>query len=109
MENNMNTTTTIKQKVNNAFRQLRKIGYFARQDFWCCQSCAWNAVPEENKKVVFYHHQDNDAWGKSGSLKDDLYLAWSGDSEEICQILRNNGLQVFHDGSENTRIKILAL
>jgi hypothetical protein len=52
-----------KQKSNLtlAFEELRSIGYFARQNFWCCQSCAWYAIPEEKSlKSVFFHGQDAD-------------------------------------------------
>jgi hypothetical protein len=47
--------------LTKAFNALRKNGYFARQNFMCCQTCEWAAVPEKNEsKVVFYHSQDND-------------------------------------------------
>lgn len=39
-----------KANLNQAFKELRKLGYFARQNFWCCQSCAWAAVPMDAKK-----------------------------------------------------------
>lgn len=98
-----------KQKVAEAFKKLKELGYFAEEDFWCCQSCAWNAMSdEEAEKAVFYHHQDNDAWDEDEcELESDLYLAWSGNSEEICNVLKECGLQVKHDGSEGSRIIIL--
>lgn len=86
-----------------AFRALRKLGYFARQDFLCCQSCAWHAVPEDkSEKVVFYHHQDKQSMMQTG----DCYLAWSGNGEEICYTLRSFGFVVEWDGSSNQRIVI---
>lgn len=100
---------TTKDKVNKAFRLLRKAGYFAQQDYWCCQSCAWNAVPEDSYdsgKVVFYHHQDNDAW-KGKELGKRLYLAWAGDGNEIVRIIQSVGLATEWDGTENNRIQIL--
>ena len=42
-----------KENLNNAFKELRKLGYFARQNFKCCQSCAWAAVPMDKAKVGF--------------------------------------------------------
>lgn len=101
---------TTKEKINQAFRRLRKAGYIAKQNFWCCQSCAWNAISNDYPsvdKVVFYHNQDADCIEKNGSLNHPLYLAWMGDSNEICKILLNCGLQVEHDGSEDSRIKVL--
>ena len=55
-----------KANLNQAFKDLRKLGYFARQNFWCCQSCAWAAVPVNVKKVVFYHKQDADELKETG-------------------------------------------
>jgi len=88
-------------KLTIAFRALRKAGYFAKQNFWCCQSCAWYAVPEERAdRVVFYHQQDRESLSRSGSV----HLAWSGDGHEICRILNENGIETEWDGSENKRI-----
>lgn len=98
---------TTKEKVNEAFRMLRTRGYFAKQNFWCCQTCAWADVPEGEEMVVFYHNQDNDAW-EGKELKQDLHLAWSGNGEEIFRILELVGLNVEWDGSPDKRIKILA-
>ena len=50
-----------KENLNQAFKELRKLGYFARQNFMCCQNCAWATVPMDAKKVVFYHKQDADS------------------------------------------------
>lgn len=90
------------RKLTIAFRALRKAGYFAKQNFWCCQSCAWHAVPEERAdRAVFYHQQD-----KEGLLRGagSVHLAWSGDGHEICRILNENGIETEWDGSENKRI-----
>lgn len=90
--------------LTNAFKALRKAGYFARQNFWCCQSCGWAAVPEgKGDKVVFYHNQDN-ARKVDG---ESFHLAWSGDGGEIVRILEENGVKVEWDGSPDTRIKVL--
>lgn len=97
-----------KDRVNWAFRKLRQAGYFAKQNFWCCQSCGWAAVPDEKAdRVVFYHHQDNASWGGGRELVSALYLAWSGDGEEIVLILESCGLTVEWSGSENSRIVIV--
>jgi hypothetical protein len=93
----------MKTKLNSAFRQLRKAGYFAKQNFWCCQTCAWSDVPDEyENKAVFYHRQDTPNIKEFGHV----HLAWAGDGEEICNILRENGLKVIWDGSENKRILV---
>ncbi len=84
-----------------AFKSLRKGGYFARQNFMCCQSCGWASVPEgKEAKVVFYHRQDAECL-KAGRP---LYLAWSGDGNQICTTLREHGMEVEWDGTSGTRI-----
>jgi len=89
--------------LNRAFRALRKSGYFARQNFWCCQTCGWADVPEgKENKVVFYHRQDND----DRKLGNPFHVAWSGDGNEICRIFNENGIKTEWDGSDDHRIKI---
>jgi hypothetical protein len=89
--------------LTDAFKELRANGYFARQNFWCCQSCAWADIPKEKaKKAVFYHNQDRDDLQRTGKTM----LAWSGDSKFICQVLEKHGVKVNHDGSSNTRIEV---
>lgn len=78
-----------KSNLSKAFAALRKAGYFARQNFTCCQTCGWAAVPEEKgEKAVFYHNQDNQCRLKGESF----YLTWAGDQVEICRILNENGV-----------------
>ncbi len=92
-----------KSRITEAFKELRKLGYFARQNFLCCQSCAWYAVPEEkSEKVVFYHSQDNDSLMRKGKC----HLAWSGNGTEIVSVLNKNGVKTEWDGNSNTRILI---
>jgi hypothetical protein len=93
----------MKQNLTNAFKELRKLGYFARQNFWCCQSCAGAAVPADKvKKVVFYHNQDNHDLRSTG----ECCLAWNGDAEEICKVLNKNGVKTTWDGESDHRIEI---
>ena len=96
-------TSIDKSKITEAFRELRKLGYFARQNYLCCQSCAWYAIPEEKSgKVVFYHGQDNDRLKSEGKC----HLGWSGDGNEIVRVLNKHGVKTIWDGSNNTRIQI---
>ena len=89
--------------LTKAFKDLRKHGYFARQNFTCCQSCGWSEVPEDKAdKAVFYHNQDHHSYKEGG----DLYLAWSGDGNLICETLRMHGLQVEWEGTPDRRICI---
>ena len=91
--------------LTKAFKDLRKAGYFARQSFQCCQGCGWASVPEgKSDKVVFYHQQDKSDLYRHGYV----HLAWSGDGEEIKNILTENDLTVEWNGSDTTRIKVYA-
>lgn len=92
-------------KLTIAFRKLRKAGYFAKQNFFCCQSCGWAIMTDEQaEKAVFYHAQDNED-KKEGKP---FHLAWAGDGNEICNILRESGLTVEWDGNDKKRIQIIA-
>ena len=92
-----------KSKLTKAFKELRKQGYFARQNFLCCQTCGWAAMTDEQaEKAVFYHAQDNDNLKEDGSC----FLAWSGDGQVIADILSKNGVNVDWDGDNSKRIKI---
>lgn len=89
--------------LSKAFRALRKEGYTAKQNFMCCQSCAWAELSEkEAEKAVFYHNQDY----RDLKHHQDLYLAWAGDGNHIANTLRNFGMEVDWDGTPNTRIAV---
>jgi len=115
----MNTQITTEEaisdgrgKLTKAFRELRKLGFFARQNFWCCQGCGCEAVPEEAEKYVFYHKQDTEDLRESGSV----YLTWGGGNKvrtdreytkignQIIRTLNECGIPTIWDGSQNTRI-----
>jgi hypothetical protein len=87
-----------------AFRELRKLGYFARQKFWCCQTCAWAEVPTEKAgKAVFYHAQD-DADRRAGR---GFHLSWAGDGAEIVAVLKKHGIATKWGGSPERLIFVL--
>lgn len=95
----------MKEKISNAFRELRRLGYFARQNFMCCQTCGWAEVPEDKAdKAVFYHHQDKERLDREGKL----YLNWSGDGNLIKSVFEKCGLKVEWNGTDSTRIKVTA-
>jgi hypothetical protein len=102
-----------KTKISNAFKNLRKNGWFARMSFWCCQSCGCAAVPEGfNNKFVFYHKQDAEAFDREGNLggknKRTMYLTHGegGDANEIVKALNNHGLNTDWNGDMNIRIMV---
>ena len=90
--------------ISRGFAQLRKDGYFARQNFWCCNSCAWAAMTEEQgQKAVFYHMQEARSFKETGNV----YLAWSGDGEHIVNTFLKIGMNrrdIEWDGTPNRKI-----
>lgn len=87
-------------KLRSAFEYLRGSGYFAEENWTCCQSCGLAELPEGTTKFVFYHQQDADGLIE----RDGLYLAWGGDAEEIMHALICHRLRVSWDGSPGSRI-----
>lgn len=123
-----------KEKLNAAFKLLRKNYLVARQDFRCCQSCAGYEIAtavekmlDNGKRVdgwVFYHNQDSE-----GALSDrrgrratgELYLAYTGGDTEkypkngietvevgkrVAVALAHVGLAFEWDGNSDTRILV---
>ena len=89
-------------RLKEAFKDLRKAGYFARQNFTCCQLCAWAEIPEEkSNKVVFYHQQD-----AAGKADDEMYVGWAGDGKEIGGIFAKHRIDTEWECTSNTRILI---
>lgn len=88
--------------LTKAFRALRRAGYFARQNFKCCQTCAWSAIPEDTK-CVFYHKQDADRLRNEGAVP----LMWEGNGKEIVNIFKAHDLAAVWNGSDAGRIVVL--
>ena len=97
--------STIKKemkKLNSAFKELRELGFFAKQNFWCCSTCAVNAIPDNTENYVFYHQQDTNMLNKTGGV----YLGWAGDGNKIIEVMKRNDIKVDWDGDERHRIYI---
>jgi len=93
-----------KRKINKAFVALRKKGYFARQNFLCCNSCGWHAIPDDQaKKAVFYHAQSADDLKKEGKC----WLSWSGNGVEIVKVFQNAGVTANWNGDSDQKIQII--
>jgi hypothetical protein len=91
--------------LSKSFKELRKFGYFARQNFSCCQTCAVYEITEEmgHKNYVYYHQQDNE----NRKNYETFYLGWNGDFDLICNTLEKYGVVVI-DKDVNKRIKVLS-
>jgi hypothetical protein len=94
-----------RDKLTQGFKNIRKQGYFARQNFWCCQSCGCAAVPPEyTHRYIFYHNQDAERINKDLGV----YLAWGGNGEEIQKAFLEADLAVKWDGTNDARIYVSA-
>lgn len=100
---------TIRESIKAAFRRLRKLGYEAHMDWWCCQTCGCAALKAGTVNYVFYHDQDAAAFGRDGNLGGDrggLYLAWGGDGNVIRSALEDEGLSVEWNGKDDQCIVV---
>lgn len=105
------TNKTDKQVFNDVFKDLRKQGFIARQNYACCQSCGWAQVEDDydvndDSNIVFYHGQDADSF-ENGELKNLIHLAWQGNGDLIKETFEKYGFNVDWNGSEHKRIAIL--
>ena len=100
--------TDMKKKLNSFFRELRKNGFFARQNFWCCQTCASSDIAtnfkDKSNKFVYYHKQDTQGLEEDGNR---VLIAFDGDSKLICEIARRNRLLTNWNGDKSTRIELI--
>jgi hypothetical protein len=97
-------TKNFKTSLNAGFAVLRKRGYFAKQNWYCCQTCGVDAVPDDEPDYVFYHSQDAERLAE----RDAVHLSWGGDGHEIAKVFRDNGLAVDWDGTDGRRIHVKA-
>lgn len=89
------------RKLNKALKDLEGKDYFTAKNFWCCSSCGWGAIANDQKdKAVFYHSQDAATLRESGTL----YLSWSGSGQEIVDALNSRGLFSHWNGKDGSRI-----
>lgn len=91
-----------KENLNNAFKELRKLGYYAKQNFQCCQTCGWAAVPEDKDKVVFYNAQGLECLMDTG----ECCLYWAGDIDEIATVLEKHGVLLKKPASKDEAFEI---
>lgn len=104
----------VRDRLSIAFIALRKSGMLARQNFQCCQGCAWAAIselPAGKNGVVFYHRQDTDRLKRTGSC----CLSFGGfDDDErnltvgrrVAEAMRAVGLRVDWEETAALRIEV---
>lgn len=105
----MTTNKSDKERLSDAFRQMRRHKIVAKQNWQCCQSCGWAAIDEKAPNVVFYHRQDSESF-KDGRLRGKMHIAHRFAKESIgllvCAILNQNGFYTIWDGTDTSRIAI---
>ncbi len=128
MKTTLTENSSVQDRLNVAFAQMRKQGMLARQRFLCCGSCACCALadlleqPKNQKKIgaVFYHKQD----ARNLDRGQDFYLGFGANealykdepeteaalAQDVAQkavaCLTAAGLTVEWDGSHHTRILV---
>lgn len=114
-----------KAKLNNLFKELRKDGLVARQNFLCCGGCASSEIGSMAEKRglpggVYYHQQDADKlYGRDYFMQkpaEEVYLGYGAldeadiDSRQIgimiCVAASRVGLEVEWNGSSAQRVKV---
>ena len=89
-----------------AFRNLRKAGYLAKRNFWCCGSCGVSAIernyPKYQNRYVFASKQSESDLRNRGVLRVD----WAGLGVEIVRLIEEAGLVVEWSGNSEQRICI---
>jgi len=84
------------------------MGYFTAMDYWCCRTCAWSSLDDEEAgRAVFWASNMGDVFNTDGNLTDHLYLSWSGDALDIMSALSRYGLATFWVGKEDRAIEVI--
>jgi hypothetical protein len=94
-------TKRVRSGLREAFKILRRRGYSAKANFWCCQSCGLRAIPDEVRKYVFYHAQDNDSLNERGIC----HLNWGVMAVKSSSPV---GLKVDWNGTDAQQIQVSA-
>jgi hypothetical protein len=97
-------TSNFKTALTAGFQTLRARGYFARENWQCCNTCGVAAIPDEYTDFVFYHSQDAEWIAEDDAVR----VTWRGDGNEIAKVFRDAGLDVEWDGSKQRRIRVKA-
>jgi hypothetical protein len=118
--------------LNRAFKELRKMGFLARQNFLCCNTCGDSASATQAEKLidkdaanrdkikgtVFYHKQATQSMNKGCDLfvnygqLDTCRFGAIGISDLLvgktaCEVFRKHGLNVIWDGDTARKIQIV--
>lgn len=96
----------MKERINLVFRQLRKEGIVAKQNFTCCNTCGMYEMGENHpgKDYVFYHAQ------ATSDLQDEgfVYLNFGTvhAAQRLADLAAKAGLKVTWNGSEDRKVRL---
>lgn len=110
--------------VKEAFQELRRLGYLARMNFWCCSTCAgyalgqmWDKKPTK-KGAIYFHRQNEEYYWESGRLHIHYFGGRTGDNgeeatrktkevgEAIVNTLVKRGITYRWNGSSDRAIEV---
>lgn len=102
-------TLSDKQVVDLIFKELKKRGFVAEQNFSCCQLCAWREIPAgKDDDIVFYTMQEN-RFDTEGYLeRNHLVLTWRGNGHAIKQVAEEHGFRVHWNEENNHQIGLIS-
>lgn len=116
-----------KERLNLAFKNLRKHGLLARQNYWCCSGCACCAITQDAEKLVgrgkrvtggvYYHKQAGDRLRAGGEfyvgfgvITSEKYGKLGTTDEDIGRLVVSEftkaGLRVQWDGNADKSILV---
>lgn len=108
-----------RQRVLEAFRQLRRKGIVARANYLCCTSCASYALHETAKQrpkaigYAYWHQQNEEEMWRSGELYigfaavDDEDPAHMEIGQRVVAELKKQGLEVEWPEDPDIKIKVV--
>ena len=86
------TQLTDRQRVRDAFAELKTLGYFARE----AEADGWRAVPVDRirnvEKVVFWHKKEIESFAENTLVRKLHLQHFARDTDEILEIVRGYGL-----------------
>jgi hypothetical protein len=108
--------------IEELFKTLDTLPGFAakynKYNWSCCQSCGRFEIEEycesagfdaDKMNVLFCYQQDvKSAFGngKNDTMKNDLYIVWSGNGQAICDAIKARGFEVEWNGDPDARLAI---
>jgi hypothetical protein len=105
---------SLRDRILLAFIELEALGWFAKADWQCCQSCGRAAVPEDHEgPIVFFHAQDAETLDSAQprchitfSHTDEADPAIKAVGDQLVAALRAEGCTVTWNGSIETRPEV---